>query len=51
MGVTSRQKVLDRIFVARCQKKRLVFNLRHVNQLVQKQKLKYEDLSIAMMLF
>ena len=43
--------MLDRIFAARCQKKRLVLNLRHVNQLVRKQKCKYEDMSIAMMLF
>ena len=43
--------MLHRIFAARCQKKRLVLNLRHVNQLVRKQKFKYEDLHIAMMLF
>ena len=43
--------MLDRIFAARCQKKRLVLNLRHVNQVVRKQKFKYEDMSIAMMLF
>ena len=40
--------MLDRIFAAHCQKKRLVLNLRHVNQLVR---IKYEDMSIAMMLF
>ena len=45
--------MLDRILAARCQKKRLVLNLRHMNKLhvVRKQKLKYEDMSIAMMLF
>ena len=43
--------MLDRIFAARCQKKCLELNLRHVNQLVRKQKFKYEDTSIAMMLF
>ena len=43
--------MLDSIFAARCQKKRLVLNLRHVNQVVRKQKFKYEDMSIAMMLF
>ena len=32
-------------------KQRLVLNLRHVNQFVWKQKFKYEDLRIAMMLF
>ena len=40
--------MLDRIIAVRCQKKRLVLNLRHVNQLVR---IKYEDMSIAMMLF
>ena len=44
--------MLDRIFAARCQNKCLVLNLRHVNQLVRKQKfIDYEDMSIAMMLF
>ena len=32
-------------------KKRLVVNLRHVNQYLWKQKFKYEDLRVAMMLF
>ena len=32
-------------------KKRLVVNLRHVNQFLWKKRLKYEDLRIAMMLF
>eukprot|EP00731_Ephydatia_muelleri_P022386 Em0014g977a len=43
--------VSARPFAAHCQKKRLVLNLRHVNQLERKQKFKYEDMSIAMMLF
>ena len=42
--------MLDRIFAAPCQKKRLVLNLRYMNQLVRKQKFKYEGMSIAMML-
>ena len=32
-------------------KKRLVINLRHLNRFLWKQKFKYEDLRIAMMLF
>ena len=32
-------------------KKRLVLNLRHVNKFLQKQRFKYEDLRIAMLLF
>ena len=32
-------------------KKQLVVNLRHVNQYLWKQKFKYEDLRVAMMLF
>ena len=32
-------------------KKRLVVNLRHVNGFLWKQKFKYEDLRVAMMLF
>ena len=36
------------MFAARCQMKRLVLNLRQVNQLVR---IKYEDMSIAMMRF
>ena len=45
--------MLDRIFAAPCQKKRLVLNLRHMNQLhvVRKQKFKYEGMSIVMMHF
>ena len=32
-------------------KKQLVVNMRHLNQFLQKQRFKYEDLCIAMMLF
>ena len=32
-------------------KKRLVVNLRHVNQCLWEQKFKYEDLQVALMLF
>ena len=32
-------------------KKRLVINLRHLNRFLWKQKFKYEDLQVAMLLF
>lgn len=39
------------VVISRSGKKRLVINLRYVNQFLQKEKFKYEDMRTAMMLF